>query len=332
LAEHFREVTYDNIFWNFGTFYLSKTLQYKVADFRHYTGKHNMLKMWVDEFIRQQQQQLSPLPQLSPPSQLSPLPLATTVNLKVLEDEIVPDPERSKASIPPLAAQEKSSPVILANISQAPPTAMVHTSSNAVSQLVAEMARNSSQKKIGNESETLTFSEMERRAILRQKESAALSARKMTAAPRNVVLPERQLLLSLTPIVPAGAASSGQFVNVVRNGSSDEGQHQSIAITPLSMSAAPPTVKAVSSSGQLLNGGDMLTSGGHLLSSSRLFNSGQLVSSSGQLLSAGPRALVSSLVDSAGRPTISGALQTVTVSTPSGQISLTKVIRSVSPR
>jgi len=297
-----------------------------------------MLKMWVDEFIRQQQQQLSPLPQLSPPSQLSST-LATTVNLKVLEDEIAPDPEHSKASIPSaLAAQEKSSPVILANISQAPPTAtMVHTSStsNAVSQLVAEMARNSSQKKIGgNESETLTFSEMERRAILRQKESAALSARKMTAAPRNVVLPERQLLLSLTPIVPAGAASGGQFVNVLKNGSSDKGQQQPIAITPLSMSTAPPTVKAVSSSsGQLLNGGDMLTSGGHLLSSSRLFNSGQLVSSSGQLLSAGPpRALVSSLVDSAGRPTISGALQTVTVSTPSGQISLTKVIRSVSPR
>jgi hypothetical protein len=289
-----------------------------------------MLKMWVDEFIRQQQQQLSPLPQLSPPPQLSSPSLATTVNLKVLEDEIAPDPEYSIASIPPpLAAQEKCSPVILANISQAPPTAaMVHTSSsNAVSQLVAEMARNSSQKKIGgNESETLTFSEMERRAILRQKESAALSARKMTAAPRNVVLPERQLLLSLTPIVPAGAASSGQFVNVLRNGSSDKGQQQPIAITPLSMSAAaPPTVKAVSSSGQLLNGGDMLTSGGHLLSSSRLFNSGQLVS-------AGPRALVSSLVDSAGRPTISGALQTVTVSTPSGQISLTKVIRSVSPR
>jgi hypothetical protein len=286
-----------------------------------------MLKMWVDEFIRQQQQQLSPTPQLSPPSQLSPS-LATTVNLKVLEDEIAPDPEHSKASIPfALASQEKSSPVILANISQAPPTAtMVHTSSsNAVSQLVAEMARNSSQKKIGgNESETLTFSEMERRAILRQKESAALSARKMTAAPRNVVLPERQLLLSLTPIVPAGAASGGQFVNVARNGSIDGGKQQPIAITPLSMSAAPPTVKAVSSSGQLLNGGDMLTSGGHLLSSSRLFNSSQLVS-------AGPRALVSSLVDSAGRPAISGALQTVTVSTPSGQISLTKVIRSVSP-
>jgi hypothetical protein len=296
-----------------------------VADFRHYTGKHNMLKMWVDEFIRQQQQQLSP-PQLSP-SQLSPASLATTVNIKVLEDEITPDPEHSKASIPPLAAQEKSSPVILANISQAPPTAMVHTSSsNAVSQLVAEMARNSSQKKIGgNESETLTFSEMERRAILRQKESAALSARKMTAAPRNVVLPERQLLLSLTPIVPAGAASGGQFVNVLKNGSSDGGQNQPVTITPLSMSTAPPTVKAASSSGQLLNGGDMLTSGGHLLSSSRLFNSGQLVSP-------GPRALVSSLVDSAGRPTISGALQTVTVSTPSGQISLTKVIRSVSPR
>jgi hypothetical protein len=292
-----------------------------------------MLKMWVDEFIRQQQQQLSP----PPPPQLSSPSLATTVNIKVLEDEIAPDPEHSKTSIPPaLAAQEKSSPVILANISQAPPTAtMVHTSSsNAVSQLVAEMARNSSQKKIGgNESETLTFSEMERRAILRQKESAALSARKMTAAPRNVVLPERQLLLSLTPIVSAGAASGGQFVNVLRNGSSDKGQQQPIAITPLSMSAAPPTVKAVSSSGQLLDGGDMLTSGGHLLSSSRLFNSGQLVSSSGQLLSAGPpRALVSSLVDSAGRPTISGALQTVTVSTPSGQISLTKVIRSFSTR
>jgi hypothetical protein len=283
-----------------------------------------MLKMWVDEFIRQQQQQLSPPTQLSSPS------LATTVSLKVLEDEMAPDPEHSTASIPPaLAAQEKSSPVILANISQGPPTAtMVHTSSsNAVSQLVAEMARNSSQKKIGgNESETLTFSEMERRAILRQKESAALSARKMTAAPRNVVLPERQLLLSLTPIVPAGAASGGQFVNVLRNGTSDKGQQVPIAITPLSMSTAPPTVKAVSSSsGQLLNGGDMLTSGGHLLSSSRLFNSGQLVS-------AGPRALVSSLVDSAGRPAISGALQTVTVSTPSGQISLTKVIRSVSPR
>ena len=119
------------------------------------------------------------------------------------------------------------------------------------------------------------------------------------AGSRAVVLPHRagggssssnqQLVLSLMPIVPNAAAggATGQLVTFTPKSESVSLSQQTVAITPLAV-----TTQAGGMAGQFVN--------------------------------LAPKA-VASLVDAAGRPAISGGLQTVTVSTPSGQISLTKV-------
>jgi hypothetical protein len=267
-----------------------------------------MLRMWVDEFIKQQvlrrreeeekePEETEPVsPPVSPPTSVKDIAdaIEMTTALKKQPVVITTPTAVTKPAVPITRSVTMTSAATTAQ----PQTTVIVTVATAPPP--KSDTANGSGKWV--DPEALTFAEMEQQAILRQKQVAADALTAMqqaattTAAPRAVVLPQRagtaapQLLLSLTPIVPATAAggATSQMIPVAiapANG-------QTVAITPLAIASQP--------------------------------NSSGLVAG-GQFLSIAPQAAVASLVDASGRPAISGGLQTVTVSTPSGQISLTKV-------
>jgi hypothetical protein len=268
-----------------------------------------MLRMWVDEFIRQQQGQKStvlPSPTLkvldelkadkqaskpshspSPPPKTAALlsqPRTTVVTTTMTTSKTAPPPPAAPPKTTVYFTINPSGPVVVAAAPKPPAAATVLAAASEPTEEVGE---------------TLTFAEMEKRAILRQQQ-AALAERKAAAPPRAVLLPERDSntiaprQFILMPVVSVGdIGSSNQFVSIAPKGfggsTGTRHQQQNVVITSLaplpaaSESAARPGTESMA-----------------------------------------PKA-VSSLVDSKGRPAISGPLQTVTVSTPSGQISLTKV-------